>query len=108
MCFQPALFAVSWTLYGLVTSNLGKQDNQLQLNNGHNSTVPEFLYNNFHYQHDMIGYIVLILAAFIMAFWTAGWAAFRYLNFNVRPCLLCFGRDICCDCLQQLCHDKMI
>ena len=91
MYFQPAPFAVSWTLYGLVTSNLGKQDNLLQLNNGQNLTVSEFLYNNFHYQHDMIGYIVLILAAFIMAFWTAGWAAFRYLNFNVRPCLLALG-----------------
>ena len=77
--------AVSWTLYGLVTSNLGKQENLLQLNNGQIVTVPEFLYNQFHYRHDMVGYIVLILAAFVAVFWTAGWAAFRYLNFNVSP-----------------------
>ena len=77
--------AVSWTLYGLVTSNLGKQENLLQLNNGQIVTVPEFLYDQFHYRHDMVGYIVLILAAFVAVFWTAGWAAFRYLNFNVSP-----------------------
>ena len=94
---------VSWTLYGLVTSNLGKQENLLQLNNGQIVTVPEFLYNNFHYQHDMVGYIVLILAAFVTAFWTAGWAAFRYLNFNVRPCLLGLGGPECGCCVG--CHD---
>ena len=88
--------AVSWTLYGLVTSNLGKQEGLLQLNTGRIITVPEFLYDNFHYRHDMLGYIVLILAAFVTLFWTAGWAAFRYLNFNVSPRLFCAGLADCC------------
>ena len=66
-------------------SNLGEQTNNLTLNSGEITNVPDFLYNTFHYKHDMIGYVVLILFAFVAAFWVAGWAAFRYLNFNVRP-----------------------
>ena len=85
--------AVTWTLYGVVGSNLGEQNTPLVLNTGQVTTAPEFLYNNFHYKHDFIGWVVLILIAFVAAFWAAGWAAFRYLNFNVSPpfilCLCC-------------------
>ena len=81
-------YAVSWTLYGLVTSNLGQSDGAVLLSTGQTLTVPEFLHENFHYSHDMVGYVVLVLAAFVAAFWTAGWAAFRYLNFNVSPGML--------------------
>ena len=77
--------AVTWTLYGLVGSNLGEQNTPLVLNTGQMTTAPQFLYDNFHYKHDFIGWVVLILIAFVAAFWAAGWAAFRYLNFNVRP-----------------------
>ena len=88
---------MTWTLYGLVISNLGKQDNILRLDSGQNETVPEYLHDNYGYSSAMLGYIVLILAAFIAAFWTAGWAGFRYLSFDVRLYLLVLYMP----CLQE-------
>ena len=88
---------MTWTLYGLVISNLGKQDNILRLDGGQTETVPEYLYDNYGYSSAMLGYIVLILATFIVAFWTAGWAGFRYLSFDVRFFLLVLEMP----CLQE-------
>ena len=73
----------------------------MRLNDGSHQLVSDFLFETFHYKHDMVGYVVLILFAFIAAFWMAGWAAFRFLNFNVRPA----APTLDLSSLMGLCHD---
>jgi hypothetical protein len=38
----------------------------------------------FHFKHDMLGYVVLILCGFIFAFWAATCFAYAKLNFQRR------------------------
>ena len=69
----------------MVASNIGEAPGKVFLSTGQRLTVPDFLHVYLDYSHDMIGYAVLVLVGFVVAFWTAGWASFRYLNFNVCP-----------------------
>ncbi|KAK9829075.1 hypothetical protein WJX72_003763 [[Myrmecia] bisecta] len=76
---------VSWTLYGLIETQLGKMDDRrVELNTGTKPTVPEFLTSNFDYHHDFIGYTILILFGFCFVFWMLGAFAFKRLNFQNR------------------------
>jgi len=76
---------VTWSLYGLVVSNLGDEDNNIvQLTDGGTMTVPEFLRNRFGYRHEWEGWVVIVLAAFAVFFWGAGALAFKKLNFQQR------------------------
>jgi len=76
---------VTWSLYGLVVSNLGDEDNSIvQLTDGGTMTVPEFLRNRFGYRHEWEGWVVIVLAAFAVFFWGVGALAFKKLNFQQR------------------------
>ena len=79
---------VTWTLYGLVASNVGDLDNAfITLNDGGPSrsvSVPEFLRETFDYRHDWLGYVVLILIGWIILFWGLGAYAFKKFNFQKR------------------------
>lgn len=76
---------VSWSLYGLVVSNVGDYDDRLvQLTAGGVQTVPEFLHNRFGYRHEWEGWCVIVLAAFAALFWGMGALAFKKLNFQQR------------------------
>ena len=76
---------VTWSLYGLVVSNLGDEDsNIVQLTDGGTMTVPEFLRNRIGYRHEWEGWVVIVLAAFAVFFWGAGALAFKKLNFQQR------------------------
>ena len=76
---------VSWSLYGLVTSNVGDYDNRLvELTAGGTQTVPEFLHNRFGYRHNWEGWCVIVLAAYVVFFWGIGALAFKRLNFQQR------------------------
>ncbi|KAL0029477.1 hypothetical protein WJX77_010449 [Trebouxia sp. C0004] len=76
---------VTWSLYGLVVSNIGDEDNNIvHLTNGGTTTVPEFLRDRFGYRHEWEGWVVIVLAAFAVFFWGAGALAFKKLNFQQR------------------------
>ena len=76
---------VTWSLYGLVVSNIGDADSNLvRLTAGGTLTVPEFLKERFGYRHDWVGWVVIVLAAFTMLFWGMGALAFKKLNFQQR------------------------
>ncbi|KAH6757589.1 hypothetical protein C2S51_038737 [Perilla frutescens var. frutescens] len=71
---------ISWTLYGLVASQFG--DVQAQLDT--NETVQEFVTNYFDFRHDFVGYVAIIIVgisvlfAFIFAF------SIRAFNFQKK------------------------
>ena len=80
---------VTWTLYGLVASNVGDLDNAfINLNGGVGPddivSVPQFLRQQFDYRHDWLGYVVLILLGWIILFWGLGAYAFKKFNFQKR------------------------
>ena len=76
---------VTWSLYGLVTSNLGDEDGQMvTLTAGGTQTVPQFLRSRFGYRHEWEGWVVIVLAAFVAFFWGIGALAFKKLNFQQR------------------------
>ncbi len=77
---------VSWTLYGLVASNVGDLDNAYITLNGETTaiSVPQFLRQQFDYRHDWLGYVVLILIGWIIVLWGIGALAFKKLNFQKR------------------------
>ncbi|KAK6119519.1 hypothetical protein DH2020_046741 [Rehmannia glutinosa] len=70
---------ISWTLYGLVASQFGDVEAELDTN----ETVKEFVRNYFDFRHDFVGYVVIIagiavLFGFIFAF------SIRAFNFQKR------------------------
>lgn len=77
---------VSWTLFGLVSSNVGDLDNVYITLDGATSaiSVPQFLLQQFGYRHDWLGYVVLILIGWIAALWGIGAYAFKRFNFQKR------------------------
>ena len=77
---------VSWTLYGLVASNVGDLDNRYIVLNGETTaiSVPQFLRQQFDYRHDWLGWVVLILIGWVIVFWGLGAYAFKRFNFQKR------------------------
>ena len=75
---------VTWTLYGLVASNVGDVVGIITLSDGTQKPVQQFLRDQFDYRHDFLGWVVLILVGWIMAFWAMGAYAFKRFNFQKR------------------------
>lgn len=75
---------VTWTLYGLVASNVGDVTGTLVLNDGTQTTVQQFLLDRFDYRHSFLGWVVLILVGWIVVFWAMGAYAFKRFNFQKR------------------------
>ncbi|XP_019437695.1 PREDICTED: pleiotropic drug resistance protein 1-like isoform X2 [Lupinus angustifolius] len=71
---------VSWTLYGLVTSQYG--DVQEHLETG--ETVQEFLFNYFGYRHDFIGVAASVLVGFTLLFGFTFAFSIKTFNFQKR------------------------
>lgn len=75
---------VSWTLYGLVASNVGDVGGNITLSDGSTLPVQQFLYEQFNYRHNFLGWVVLILVGWIIVFWVMGAYAFKRFNFQKR------------------------
>lgn len=75
---------VTWTLYGLVASNVGDVVGDITLNDGTVKTVQQFLLDQFDYRHDYLGWVVLILVGWTIVFWAGGAYAFKKFNFQKR------------------------
>ena len=73
---------MSWTLYGLVASNVGDVEGRITLNDRSQTTVQQFLLDQFDYRHDFLAWVVLILVGWIILFWAMGAHAFKKFNFQ--------------------------
>ncbi|KAL3696501.1 hypothetical protein R1sor_010577 [Riccia sorocarpa] len=79
------LSPVSWTLYGLIASQLGDvQTPLIQAGGVSGGTVAQFVHSYFGYNHDWLGYIAAGLVAFGLVFWGIFAFSIKYLNFQKR------------------------
>ncbi|KAL5222503.1 hypothetical protein ABZP36_027216 [Zizania latifolia] len=76
---------VSWTLYGLLTSQFGDLEEPLLLADGISSTTAvEFLREHFGFRHDFLGVVAGMVAGFCVLFAVVFALAIKYLNFQRR------------------------
>ncbi|KAJ0007312.1 hypothetical protein Pint_29981 [Pistacia integerrima] len=75
---------VSWTLYGLVTSQFGDLQDILQENGGVEQTVEQFLREFFGFRRDFLGVVAVVVVAFTVLFALIFAAGIKVLNFQRR------------------------
>ncbi|KAG8053220.1 hypothetical protein GUJ93_ZPchr0001g29933 [Zizania palustris] len=76
---------VSWTLYGLLTSQFGDLEEPLLLADGISSTTAvDFLRDHFGFRHDFLGVVAGMVAGFCVLFAVVFALAIKYLNFQRR------------------------
>uniref|UniRef100_A0A0D9UXG8 ABC transporter domain-containing protein n=1 Tax=Leersia perrieri TaxID=77586 RepID=A0A0D9UXG8_9ORYZ len=76
---------VSWTLYGLLTSQFGDLEQPLLLADGITSTTAvDFLRDHFGFRHDFLGVVAGMVAGFCVLFAVVFALAIKYLNFQRR------------------------
>uniref|UniRef100_N1QXR1 ABC transporter G family member 32 n=1 Tax=Aegilops tauschii TaxID=37682 RepID=N1QXR1_AEGTA len=76
---------VSWTLYGLLTSQFGDLDQPLLLADGiRTTTVVAFLEEHFGFRHDFLGVVATMVVGFCVLFAVVFALAIRNLNFQRR------------------------
>ncbi|KAJ4718245.1 Pleiotropic drug resistance ABC transporter [Melia azedarach] len=71
---------VSWTLYGLVTSQFGDLHNTLETG----ETVEQFLRNYFGFKHDFLGVVAAVVVVFSMLFAFIFALGIKAFNFQKR------------------------
>ncbi|KAI3837327.1 hypothetical protein MKW92_020572 [Papaver armeniacum] len=76
---------LSWTLYGLVTSQVGDRTNELQIPGMLvNPTVQSYLKDNLGFEYDFLKWVVLAHIGFVLAFFFVFAYGIKYLNFQRR------------------------
>uniref|UniRef100_A0A0E0BY04 ABC transporter domain-containing protein n=1 Tax=Oryza meridionalis TaxID=40149 RepID=A0A0E0BY04_9ORYZ len=76
---------VSWTLYGLLTSQFGDLEQPLLLADGITTTTAvDFLRDHFGFRHDFLGVVAGMVAGFCVLFAVVFALAIKYLNFQRR------------------------
>jgi ABC-type multidrug transport system permease subunit len=76
---------VSWTLYGLIGSQLGDVEDTIQLE-GNQGTVQvgQYVDEYFGYSYSFLGQTIAILVSFCLVFWLATAAGLKFLNYRKR------------------------
>lgn len=75
----------AYSLWGLVASQLGDVQHEFLINSaGSRVSVADFVRAYFGFRHDFLGWTVLLLIAFVVAFRLIAIWALAYLNFQKR------------------------
>ncbi|VAH54705.1 unnamed protein product [Triticum turgidum subsp. durum] len=75
---------VSWTIYGVVASQFGKNNNSLSIPGGSPIVVKKFLEDNLGINHDFLGYVVLAHFSYAIGFYFVFAYSIKVLNFQKR------------------------
>uniref|UniRef100_A0A0E0MGP8 ABC transporter domain-containing protein n=1 Tax=Oryza punctata TaxID=4537 RepID=A0A0E0MGP8_ORYPU len=75
---------VSWTIYGVVASQFGKNGDVLSVPGGSPTVVKQFLEDNLGMRHSFLGYVVLAHFGYIIVFFFIFGYAIKYFNFQKR------------------------
>jgi len=75
---------LSYMLYGIITSQLGDVTYLITLTPGQTTTVQQYLKDMLGFESSFVGWCVLIMFGFILAFWVAIITALRKFNFQKR------------------------
>lgn len=71
---------ISWTLYGLVASQFGDFQDELE----GNETVEHFIRSYFDFRHDFVGYVAIIITGISVLFGFIFAFSIRAFNFQKR------------------------
>ncbi|XP_072965196.1 ABC transporter G family member 31 isoform X1 [Typha angustifolia] len=76
---------ISWTLYGLLTSQFGDSDKQMMLSDGvHSTSIKVFLEDHFGFRHEFLSVVAIVVVGFCVIFAVVFALAIKYLNFQRR------------------------
>jgi hypothetical protein len=75
---------VSWTIYGVVASQFGENNNSLSIPGGSPTVVKQFLEDILGIKHDFLGYVVLAHFAYAIGFYFIFGYSIKVLNFQKR------------------------
>ncbi|XP_047044233.1 ABC transporter G family member 48-like [Lolium rigidum] len=75
---------VSWTIYGVVASQFGENNNSLSIPGGSPTVVKQFLDDILGIKHDFLGYVVLAHFAYAIGFYFIFGYSIKVLNFQKR------------------------
>ncbi|RDX92405.1 Pleiotropic drug resistance protein 2, partial [Mucuna pruriens] len=75
---------VAWTIYGLVTSQLGNKDSPTEVPGFRPMTVKDYLERQLGFQHNFLGVVALTHVAFCLLFLFVFAYGIKFLNFQKR------------------------
>ncbi|KAJ1435974.1 P-loop containing nucleoside triphosphate hydrolase [Sesbania bispinosa] len=75
---------VAWTIYGLVTSQVGDKNSPIEVPGFKPMTIKEYLEKRLGFQHDFLGVVALTHIAFSLLFLFVFAYGIRFLNFQKR------------------------
>lgn len=75
---------LSWTVYGLITSQIGEKDDMLEVPGAGNMTLKSFINERFGYEYDFLPIVATAHIGWILLFFFIFVYAIKYLNFQNR------------------------
>lgn len=75
---------VSWTLYGLITSQLGDKNAELEIPGGGTVELKEFLKQNFDFDYDFLPVVAAAHVGWVLLFMFVFAYGIKFLNFQKR------------------------
>ncbi|XP_014622990.1 pleiotropic drug resistance protein 2 isoform X2 [Glycine max] len=75
---------VAWTIYGLVTSQVGDKNSPIEVPGFRTMTVKDYLERQFGFQHEFLGVVALTHVAFCLLFLLVFAYGIKFLNFQRR------------------------
>ncbi|KAI3695747.1 hypothetical protein L1987_78747 [Smallanthus sonchifolius] len=75
---------LSWTIYGLLTGQIGKDSNMVEVLGAGNMTVKGFIKEGLGYEYDFLPVVALAHIGWIIIFFFAFLYAIKFLNFQHR------------------------
>eukprot|EP00891_Asterochloris_glomerata_P009650 jgi/Astpho2/9650/Aster-03918 len=83
--WYPYINPVFWSVWGLIASQVGDEQNSyVLLPGGDRPSVASYVRDSFGYRHEWLGYVVIILIGWVGVFWFLCYYALRNLNFLKR------------------------
>jgi len=75
---------VSWTLYGLITSQLGDRSAELEIPGNGTMELKEYLKQNFGFQYDFLPVVAAVHVGWVLLFLFVFAYGIKFLNFQKR------------------------
>lgn len=75
---------MAWTLYGLITSQLGQNESIVVIPDQDSVTVKQFIKNFLGFEYDFLGYVALAHVGWAVLFCLVFAYGIKFLNFQRR------------------------
>lgn len=75
---------MAWTIYGVVASQFGDSDSEIEVPGVGVRTVKDYLKQNLGYEHDFLSVVAVMHLVFVLVFALAFAWGIKFLNFQRR------------------------